>query len=383
MIYINYMTKKQRYLCVVIFISSQVFFICMLFKHIIKDKNKNYPDILEFFCQYKTILNNLLCLVSIPTLHRSFPHPIEQMLISSTPQGPRGAPSSAQGSNHACTIRRGPHLPRPRATEFPASRAAFPCWIAPYLSPIGSTLHACSTTERVIDIVETPLRTRTPKRKALPVRLKCDGIRRRVLRGTSQWTSSMAPRHVCSQLVAGPQASPRAIGWAGWRTLVGPLSETLQNHAPRRRHRQQSVQGNCLELAATRLLAHTRFVIVPSSSVAMAFGVSKGMVAPLLVINFCLYFISADIAGSLLNKAFDRGSFVLGGGLPFGVSFWCYWRMLLGFGCEATYAWFHGSRDIVWRTDGAGVVFLVGADWCNRESWRFVSEILRFFLSAS
>uniref|UniRef100_A0A7I4D1N0 Uncharacterized protein n=1 Tax=Physcomitrium patens TaxID=3218 RepID=A0A7I4D1N0_PHYPA len=44
----------------------------------------------------------------------------------------------------------------------------------------------------------------------------------------------------------------------------------------------------------------------------MAFGVSKGMVAPLLVINFCLYFISADIAGSLLNKAFDRGSFVLG-----------------------------------------------------------------------
>jgi len=39
----------------------------------------------------------------------------------------------------------------------------------------------------------------------------------------------------------------------------------------------------------------------------MAFGISRAMVTPLLVINFILYLISAAIAGSLLNKAFDNG----------------------------------------------------------------------------
>jgi len=38
----------------------------------------------------------------------------------------------------------------------------------------------------------------------------------------------------------------------------------------------------------------------------MAFGITKALVAPLLVINFILYLISAAIAGSLLNKGFDH-----------------------------------------------------------------------------
>lgn len=38
----------------------------------------------------------------------------------------------------------------------------------------------------------------------------------------------------------------------------------------------------------------------------MAFGVSKAMVAPLAVLNFILYLISAAIAGSLLNKSIDN-----------------------------------------------------------------------------
>jgi len=39
----------------------------------------------------------------------------------------------------------------------------------------------------------------------------------------------------------------------------------------------------------------------------MALGISRVFVAPLMVLNFILYLISAAIAGSLLNKAFDHG----------------------------------------------------------------------------
>jgi len=40
----------------------------------------------------------------------------------------------------------------------------------------------------------------------------------------------------------------------------------------------------------------------------MALGLSRVFVAPLMVLNFILYLISAAIAGSLLNKSFDQGS---------------------------------------------------------------------------
>lgn len=39
--------------------------------------------------------------------------------------------------------------------------------------------------------------------------------------------------------------------------------------------------------------------------VAMAFGISKGMVLPLMILNFCLYFIAACLAGSILNRNLD------------------------------------------------------------------------------
>jgi hypothetical protein len=37
----------------------------------------------------------------------------------------------------------------------------------------------------------------------------------------------------------------------------------------------------------------------------MAFGIGRGMTAPLAVINFILYFISACLAGSILNHNLD------------------------------------------------------------------------------
>jgi len=37
----------------------------------------------------------------------------------------------------------------------------------------------------------------------------------------------------------------------------------------------------------------------------MAFGISKGMVLPLMILNFCLYFIAACLAGSILNRNLD------------------------------------------------------------------------------
>jgi hypothetical protein len=37
----------------------------------------------------------------------------------------------------------------------------------------------------------------------------------------------------------------------------------------------------------------------------MAFGIGRGMTAPLMVINFCLYFIAACLAGSILNRNLD------------------------------------------------------------------------------
>lgn len=37
----------------------------------------------------------------------------------------------------------------------------------------------------------------------------------------------------------------------------------------------------------------------------MAFGIGKGLTAPLMVVNFCLYFIAACLAGSILNRNLD------------------------------------------------------------------------------
>ncbi|KAG0562517.1 hypothetical protein M758_9G104300 [Ceratodon purpureus] len=39
----------------------------------------------------------------------------------------------------------------------------------------------------------------------------------------------------------------------------------------------------------------------------MAFGIGRGMTAPLAVLNFILYFISACLAGSILNHNLDGG----------------------------------------------------------------------------
>ncbi|KAG0556604.1 hypothetical protein KC19_11G066500 [Ceratodon purpureus] len=37
----------------------------------------------------------------------------------------------------------------------------------------------------------------------------------------------------------------------------------------------------------------------------MAFGIGKGLTAPLMLVNFCLYFIAACLAGSILNRNLD------------------------------------------------------------------------------
>jgi len=40
----------------------------------------------------------------------------------------------------------------------------------------------------------------------------------------------------------------------------------------------------------------------------MAFGIGKGLTLPLMVVNFCLYFISAALAGSILNGNLDANA---------------------------------------------------------------------------
>jgi len=40
----------------------------------------------------------------------------------------------------------------------------------------------------------------------------------------------------------------------------------------------------------------------------MAFGIGKGTILPLLVVNFGLYFISAALAGSILNRNLDSNA---------------------------------------------------------------------------
>lgn len=37
----------------------------------------------------------------------------------------------------------------------------------------------------------------------------------------------------------------------------------------------------------------------------MAFALGKGLTAPLMLVNFCLYFIAACLAGSILNRNLD------------------------------------------------------------------------------
>jgi hypothetical protein len=78
----------------------------------------------------------------------------------------------------------------------------------------------------------------------------------------------------------------------------------------------------------------------------MAFGVSKGMVAPLLVINFCLYLISAAIAGSLLNKGFDH-SFLFGNSAT--QIFLIFVLVASMVGIASTLAGAHHIR--IWRTE--------------------------------
>lgn len=40
----------------------------------------------------------------------------------------------------------------------------------------------------------------------------------------------------------------------------------------------------------------------------MAFGIGRGVTAPLMVLNFCLYFIAACLAGSILNRNLDANA---------------------------------------------------------------------------
>ncbi len=44
----------------------------------------------------------------------------------------------------------------------------------------------------------------------------------------------------------------------------------------------------------------------------MAFGVGRGMTAPLVVINFILYVISACLSGSILNRNLDDKEALIG-----------------------------------------------------------------------
>jgi len=78
----------------------------------------------------------------------------------------------------------------------------------------------------------------------------------------------------------------------------------------------------------------------------MAFGVSKAMVAPLAVLNFCLYLISAAIAGSLLNKSFDRDGVFGNVATPTFLTFVLIASMV---GLASTLAGAHHLR--VWRTE--------------------------------
>lgn len=42
-----------------------------------------------------------------------------------------------------------------------------------------------------------------------------------------------------------------------------------------------------------------------AKATAMAFDIGKGLMALLMVVNFCLYFIAACLAGSILNRNLD------------------------------------------------------------------------------
>lgn len=53
----------------------------------------------------------------------------------------------------------------------------------------------------------------------------------------------------------------------------------------------------------------------------MVFRISKGMLIPLMVLNFCLYLIAAAIAGAVLNQYLDASAGVAGTSSPAGEYF--------------------------------------------------------------
>jgi hypothetical protein len=79
----------------------------------------------------------------------------------------------------------------------------------------------------------------------------------------------------------------------------------------------------------------------------MAFGMGRGMTAPLAVINFILYVVSACLAGSILNRNFDGKEGYIGNGVTY--TFLLFALVASVVGIASTLAGAHHLR--LWRTE--------------------------------
>jgi len=84
----------------------------------------------------------------------------------------------------------------------------------------------------------------------------------------------------------------------------------------------------------------------------MAFGIGRGLTAPLMVINFCLYFIAACLAGSILNRNLDANA-GQNSNLPIGNVVTPVFIPIVLIACMAGLASvFAGAHHVrVWRTE--------------------------------
>ena len=111
-----------------------------------------------------------------------------------------------------------------------------------------------------------------------------------------------------SQLVGEHLATTDGISAAG-RLGATPIRHSCALHHPSPQSNPSLIPAASCEIAVrtcpTALQSCLRVLPSLSKLLAMAFGIGRGMTAPLMVINFILYFISACLAGSLLNRTLD------------------------------------------------------------------------------
>jgi hypothetical protein len=125
--------------------------------------------------------------------------------------------------------------------------------------------------------------------------------------GNAKWR----PRH---HLTAG-RSTPGSCRWnsgcqarvAGAAALINhsrPSAPFTSAHSIRLIH-SFGLQQDRSRASPTAIQSCLRVLPSLSKLVAMAFGIGRAMITPLMVINFILYFISACLAGSILNRNFD------------------------------------------------------------------------------